>query len=219
MTDFVDRLLGRATGAAIRPMIPTLFEPLARRRAGEPLVLGTVTDTAHGENSGGAAEPICPPAAQSHPIRILQAREPRPTVGALPPERQPSSAVPVAAPEPVTQSRSGEPPVTVPVVEPPMPSEPAHRSATSVVAHTKLVHRQSVPVYEPAAVPPASPSRRATASRAGRPPEPEVRISIGRVEIRAAAPAAEPTRRTDPPKRPRLSLDDYLRGRDGGVRS
>jgi hypothetical protein len=46
-----------------------------------------------------------------------------------------------------------------------------------------------------------------------------VRISIGRIEVRAAPPAAPPAAPASAPlARPRLSLDDYLAARDGSRR-
>jgi hypothetical protein len=44
-------------------------------------------------------------------------------------------------------------------------------------------------------------------------PEPVVHVSIGRIEVRASAPD-KPLRAREPAK-PRLSLDDYLRRREG----
>ena len=50
------------------------------------------------------------------------------------------------------------------------------------------------------------------------PPQPTVRISIGRVEVRAVHPAAPPVvRSSDGPRGPRLTLDDYLEERDRGA--
>jgi hypothetical protein len=46
--------------------------------------------------------------------------------------------------------------------------------------------------------------------------EPVVHISIGRVEVKAVAETTAP-RRPPQPKRPALSLDDYLRERSGGT--
>jgi hypothetical protein len=43
----------------------------------------------------------------------------------------------------------------------------------------------------------------------------EVHVTIGHIEVRAAAPAKAPVRRPAPP---RVSLDDYLKRRNGGAR-
>ena len=50
-------------------------------------------------------------------------------------------------------------------------------------------------------------------------PAPSIRVTIGRIEVRAIMPAKEPTAR--PPTRrpgPKLSLDDYLKQQNGGQR-
>jgi hypothetical protein len=46
--------------------------------------------------------------------------------------------------------------------------------------------------------------------------EPTIRVTIGRIEVRAVSPPAPPPRRTKQPA-PEMSLDDYLRARDGGT--
>jgi hypothetical protein len=43
----------------------------------------------------------------------------------------------------------------------------------------------------------------------------EVNVTIGHIEVRAAAPVKTPVRKTTPP---RVSLDDYLNRRNGGAR-
>jgi hypothetical protein len=48
---------------------------------------------------------------------------------------------------------------------------------------------------------------------AGLPEPPVVRVTIGRVEVRAAAPPPAPRPAAAPPAGPRISLDDYLRGK------
>jgi hypothetical protein len=57
------------------------------------------------------------------------------------------------------------------------------------------------------------PSRTAQAAPAAPPAQPEVNITIGRVELRAAPPPPAPAA----PMRtaPRVSLDDYLQSRGG----
>src|SRR5262245_14484760 len=47
---------------------------------------------------------------------------------------------------------------------------------------------------------------------------PQVHISIGRIEVRAAAPAPAPQAPAQPPREAGLSLNDYLRGNDGRPR-
>jgi len=45
---------------------------------------------------------------------------------------------------------------------------------------------------------------------------PVIKVRIGRVEVRAVMPSAPPPRREAPQRRPHLSLEDYLRHREGG---
>ncbi len=46
--------------------------------------------------------------------------------------------------------------------------------------------------------------------------ESTIRVSIGRIDVRAVSPPASPPRRTKQPA-PKMSLDDYLRARSGGT--
>jgi hypothetical protein len=46
--------------------------------------------------------------------------------------------------------------------------------------------------------------------------EPTIRVTIGRIEVRAVSPPEPPPRRTKQPT-PKMSLDDYLRSRNGGT--
>ncbi|MCV7070111.1 hypothetical protein H7H73_06005 [Mycobacterium rufum] len=45
--------------------------------------------------------------------------------------------------------------------------------------------------------------------------EPDVHISIGRVEIMAAPSPPNPARHATTQRRPQLTLDDYLKSREG----
>lgn len=48
-------------------------------------------------------------------------------------------------------------------------------------------------------------------------PAPAIRVTIGRIEVRAVMPSHEPAERATPTRpRPKLSLDDYLKQRNGG---
>lgn len=58
-------------------------------------------------------------------------------------------------------------------------------------------------------------NRRAEPSEKARTEPVEVHVTIGHIEVRAAAPVAPPVRRPSPP---RISLEDYLKRRSGGAR-
>jgi hypothetical protein len=47
------------------------------------------------------------------------------------------------------------------------------------------------------------------------PPAPTIRVTIGRVEVRAVTPTPAPSRKPARPA-PRMSLDEYLRAQNGG---
>jgi len=64
---------------------------------------------------------------------------------------------------------------------------------------------------------PMIPSRDlAAALKPDRSEPPVIKVRIGRVEVRAVMPPAPPARRDVPQRRPHLSLEDYLRQREGG---
>jgi len=48
-------------------------------------------------------------------------------------------------------------------------------------------------------------------------PAPVIRVTIGRIDVRAVLPPAQPPRQTTP-ARPKLTLDEYLKQRNGGRR-
>jgi hypothetical protein len=47
---------------------------------------------------------------------------------------------------------------------------------------------------------------------------PTIRVTIGRIEVRASVPPAAPARQQPPRRQPALPLDEYLRRRNGGAR-
>lgn len=60
-----------------------------------------------------------------------------------------------------------------------------------------------------------SPSRTVALALEQQSDAPTVRISIGRLEVRTAAAPARPLERREPPKSPRMTLDDYLEANRG----
>ncbi len=64
--------------------------------------------------------------------------------------------------------------------------------------------------------PTAISERRALSDTPHAPPAPTIQVTIGRIEVRAESPQPLPRRAT--PAAPRLTLDEYLRRRNGGDR-
>ncbi len=232
MTDFVDRLLGRSPCAPIRPLLPTLYEPVAFGAADEPLPMGSFTDSAGSEHATGtaAAEELSvpeppralltaagPPSAV-HPATISPAAR-----GAAnePPHAAPRGPAPALSPPatPPHQMAAG-PLVRRPSREHPRPPGPS--SAATSPAEEPAVRRSVGDV--PSRIPTTAHERVLARPNAlqqdfvrerDRAREPDVHISIGRVEIKAAVTAASPARRADSSRRPQLTLDDYLKSRGG----
>ncbi|MGH9866941.1 MAG: hypothetical protein ACREAA_02085 [Candidatus Polarisedimenticolia bacterium] len=78
--------------------------------------------------------------------------------------------------------------------------------------------RPGTTVLHPHVTTPSRPQTRiADESAADSPqPHPAIQVTIGRVEVRAVAPAPPPSRRKPPAPRPGVTLEEYLRQRGGG---
>ncbi len=146
------------------------------------------------------AAPVARPAARaadaSAPLTRASAgssnEEPMPTLPRAGPPHDPAAAVV---------------PVTRPAKEPVQQAGTLQHRATSPTLATVARARDRAGL----------PSRRDTPAAAAPAPAP-VQISIGRVEIRAAQAATADRPRATGPAAPKLSLDDYLRGRNGAAR-
>lgn len=218
MSDHLTRLAARALGLAetVRPR-RTLFEP--QRVMPEP--------TSSGDRD---AEPI--PAATRSPVAETRRAD---VVGASPgsPE-QPARPERAEHVEPV-ETEQVSTPIDPSPEPPPTRSEPVaslpegpERREQAIIRHTteQVIHAQA----------PADPPMRRTAPvvtrRAqllgSRPPSrlehpnresqqpPTVRVTIGRVDVRAVAPEQPAERR--PKQTPRMSLDEYLSRDRSGAR-
>jgi len=161
-----------------------------------------------GEARGDTSESSLPLAPSQ-----LSAREVVAERSSSPETKSTTSIARLGALDPVQPRRSAEPPVV------------AH--PTSTVARTVLPLSAPSLVARPAPVtgavrPPLAPrsgdANRHEARPSSGPTNPEIQVSIGKVEVRAVfpappAPRAQPTRR-----RPTVSLDDYLNRRHRGRR-
>lgn len=143
--------------------------------------------------------PPTPIAARAAPDRTIveTSQAPARTV-VQSPAAMPSIALTIVQSELVSSKVDEAPPGAIVTDRPPPPQEQlADRVAPS---------RPEAPFERPAENP-----RAAREAPASPPLAPQVQITIGRVEIRAAAPPAAPT-----PRGPVMSLDDYLAKRAGG---
>jgi len=144
--------------------------------------------------------PVVPPAAEAPPAP--------PTPPAPPPSAAP--AEPATAATPRAPAPPPAPPTPAPVVARVVGDEP--RASREEVRPPRRDGAAVEPVIG-AQVQLGAPPAPIAVPRAPGPPS--VEVSIGRVEVRAvfAPPEAEPA---PPPAAPTVSLDDYLRARDGG---
>ena len=222
MTGYLGRMAARVSGRepGIVPRVPSRFEVADRA---EPVAV----DPATTEGAGIPPAPR-PAAAPSRPVAIsgVGAEQVRPT---SPPATVPdrtaglSPPAPVRAPsaaprrtQPLSTEGAGLPPVQ-PGEASGSTSRPSSPAARAASVRDLLV----VPAAPTAAVSSTAPLASATGSASvdtsAREPD-VVRVSIGRVDVRATMapprpPAApEPVRQPERASAERLSLQDYLRG-------
>jgi len=216
MNDFLTRLIARSrsTAPVIRPRLPSLFESSvapAGVREEDPAAASGPPRTAVPADAGGETSTARAPLAHQVPASppLSGAIAPAPPLDPAPfAPRHVAMASPGPAVEPAA-------PPTI-FAPPPPPAENAPRPAPPVETMRPAAHVPTPPMSEAA----APLLRRANARGHEARPSPAtaaVRITIGRVEVRAiqpAPPAARPGRHAPP----RLSLEDYLRPRPGGGR-
>jgi hypothetical protein len=203
VTDYLGRLAARALGVGevARPRRP-LFEP--RFGVAEPMGV---------ERSAAQAPPSAEDAGEAPAVREALSPQPAPKpareavvqparADAAPPEPSSSaeaerSEQPPA--EPAQTARPVQPPKTRarPERTPAVPAEPAPAAPRAPCA------------TQPPLLLPAPPPR--LQARSAEAEAPAVKVTIGRVEVRAVTPepAREPKRRR-PPVPKRMSLDEYL---------
>ncbi|MEV7037721.1 hypothetical protein [Amycolatopsis sp. NPDC051061] len=237
-----------AAAPPIRPVVASLFEPRRARAAVDAaLPMGEVTDSPQETFELPAAAPVvtqppsAPRLASEVPWREPEPPAPREDEAPIAQERpapREDGTLTVDAP-------AAAHPVTVEVVLPEparLPAAPA-RTTPERPAKTRQGGRAAAPSLEDESAPPsfpaeaepvrAHPVRPAPAaarepvdvpkpsrpvSRRAPAAEPTVHISIGRVEVKAAPQPAPRPARAESPRRPAVSLDDYLRNRAGGDR-
>lgn len=137
--------------------------------------------------------------------------------------------------QPASAEMLGDPRLPEAAVANDVAGEAAPRTDATHASHRGRPHRASSPplaqiaevidavgrTIRPRDVAPHVPALSALPSpageQAGESAAPVIRVTIGRIDVRAAEPPAPPPEPPAPPA-PRLSLDDYLRMPDGGTR-
>lgn len=205
MNGFLDRMAARAAdrsrpevtnrlATSSAPRVPALFEP-----------------------AGVTSEP--PPTIEAVPPAVVAAEVPAVAVPSV--ESRP--AVPAGQLQPIPPDREAAPirveresvPVPVPAEHSPLPT-PAARPGMAATRHGQLA-ALVVPAV-PVALAQAAPAGVTNESAVAAERRPDiVRVSIGRVDVRAPAAPPRPSTPVGVPaaKADRLSLQDYLRGQRG----
>ena len=144
-----------------------------------------------------SAAPAAPPDQSVRPVQT---------------ERAPSHPAPVEARPLRAEQRAVKPPDAESIF--------ARREESAKPAPSPIVNRAREPEGARPSVRTSiatSPAHTAPIARARAPMPSPVHVTIGRIEVRAV-PAPSPQKRDTPVAGPRLTLDDYLRGRGGNAR-
>ncbi|MCP3804201.1 hypothetical protein NLX83_33505 [Allokutzneria sp. A3M-2-11 16] len=253
--DFVGRLLGDGAELAVRPLLPSLFDPVPvaepspepgvqhqhrpspQQKDAEPVILrpeAVVPELAPGPVDTAtpvhpAPEPVSTrtplprpetePVVASPPVRAALPDSPAAVRKDVAPQQESVHAPKAAEVLPTTPvRRSRRAPIVVATTPPKEIAVPVlHEVVKSVVQQEKAAVTPVIPVVTPVApVAPIAEAPRPVAPRRSRPVEQTVHITIGRVEVKAAAEKT-PERRAPARRQPTTSLEDYLRRRGGGT--
>ena len=205
---------------AVRASKPAATEPPSD--ASRPSPTETPDPPEAGARSRRPARPT--PAGRVTPQDVRESRPPRPVrEGAGPPAETADRPEALAVPSPTRRAPAEGPTPRRPDATPAAPSvgnsdEVADRRLRPAVTAVPEGRAERAPAidgdFRRAADRPATP-RAETRKRATSPParEPTIQVTIGRIEVRAVTPPAQPAK-PKKPTAPRLSLDDYLRRRD-----
>ena len=233
MSDYLNSIVLRSLNLAtvVQPRVPQLFEeaPAPRPDTPQPAIISNATGVRDELPQVSATPPSQQNAA--HSTVVLEAAK---TAGEIQPPPQPSFAVPSFNPAPqVSEPASLVPSVSPDTSQPPAipaanvrtqtPAEAEH--AVSTIRPTRDTHEEQQHLLLSAA--------RATANSApiqsqlspafapnitAAPQSMPIRISIGRVDVRAIMPAAPAKATAATRAKPALSLENYLKQREEGKR-
>ncbi len=216
-----------ALSKGVSPDLQPIRKPPAVEKAEKPvgpfktgaLSPTPVSDISAASKGSDRLRPLQEPRPASPLSEELRPARPQPSSAqAVPPEARP------AAPEsdPFTQGStpriavSGESHAQIEPAATPAETRPAaSQSAPSAPAAPILGRVDGRPAVEPRFIEPLAD---VPSSQARREPAPTIRVTIGRIEIRAAMPQAPPVRAQPVRRQPVLPLEQYLQRRNEGNR-
>lgn len=235
MSDYLNSIVLRSLNLAtvVQPRVPQLFEeaPAPRPDTPQPAIISNATDVRDEVSQVSATPPSQQNAA--HSTVILEAAK---TAGEIQPPPQPPFAVPSFTTAP--QVSDATPPSLIPS-ESPETSQPPHIPAANVRTQTPADAEHATSTIRPAVGTHEEQQHlllsaaRATANKApiqsqlspafapnitAAPQSTPIRISIGRVDVRAIMPAAPAKATAATRAKPALSLENYLKQREEGKR-
>jgi len=231
MSDLLSRVIHRASGAASRvePLLASRYEPQAAMEthageAAEPAAVRRV------EESQASAPVEATKAREVREEEVQEFWEPQPARDRRREEASPRHPALLPAAATVRQATAHEverervmktaiPLAPVTPVEVPLSRDGMREIRVETSEQIRTDRHTEARILEKAPPPAAAPARIETAApqalRSG-----DIEVTIGHIELRmAAAPRPAPQAQPRPrPAQSRLSLDDYLRRRNGGAR-
>jgi hypothetical protein len=210
MTHFLDRLVDRARGEAprVEPLLTPRFAPSAFTEVAEEkeVAPGTRNARLSADDSPPSRAPA-EPVEKIDPNNPLVVRQERVPTDPLPKTREQSlKIVREKLLVPLQNTESNSPLLVRQTLaqnfESGVPRAPV-RPLTPATNRDSTQSRDRIQT-----VPPNEPAEE----------RPIVRVTIGRIEVRAVTPPAPPPRQAVRPPVPKLTLDDYLKSRNEGAR-
>ena len=188
-----------AVAAAARNPLSPPVSPQALKVSASPSPAPTVVDTSHDRNRLAEVQPerAAQPVSAAVKAASIEALN---IIGPLASQRERNAAAGQ------TENAATMLPVPAPIGHHFEATRiPAAKSSLAPLPLSSFLERNSPPVAEENSSPPPQPG-------------PIIRVNIGRIEVRAVTPPEPATRAQRPIPSPRLSLEEYLKQRQGGRR-
>jgi hypothetical protein len=210
MNDYLINLIARSLdrAPAIQPRVPSVFEPSE---------LGSEQSSVDASNPTGrhSAADVMTSAQRKSSEPLAQRRrsvlEPHTAVTDM---RRPPNNAPVIQPSRGQVIASGH--ETNLSTDRGISEASPRPLSESPRSSSELIHAtQPRPPVRPPVMPTHELSIGTSLQHTNTPPAPLIRVTIGRIDVRAVLPPTQPPRRTTS-TRPKLTLDEYLKQRNGG---